>query len=378
MRALHMGRRQAGLQLRRFDELVQAPSLSAVLGQPEAAPARAVVRRAAVHASVIALYREALQQLANWLVLPLGAGGILLVTDALLGRWEPQVPASRLAAVAGGCLVLNVLLLVWAVVADRVGIHAAGAGAAAVVGAVGLVATDAGPPAAVRVALVFSMVPAAAYLATLPLVVIAYAVAIRLSWLIDPRARIILGLLQCLHQTAAGAAWLQDGLRRKQVLGSLERLSRIAQRDLPKLLPLASSDRQTRLDLRDQAYAIAARLRECKQRVVLPSARTHTELPLELAGLFLHACCQEWQEMGGPNPDSRAPGRLARISRRVGAALLLAVAAFAIPAVFHNSLPGDASRYVRDVLIVSAVLALVPLPQDMVTRIPDTFAGALR
>ena len=82
--------------------------------------------------------------------------------------------------------------------------------------------------------------------------------------------------------------------------------------------------------------------------------------------------------MGGPNPESRVPGRLAQIARRVGAALLLAVAAFAIPAVFHDSLPGDAPRYIRDVLLVSAVLALVPLPQDVVTRIPDTFAGALR
>ncbi|WP_030548627.1 hypothetical protein [Streptomyces albus] len=99
---------------------------------------------------------------------------------------------------------------------------------------------------------------------------------------------------------------------------------------------------------------------------------------MDLARLLLHTCREEWEDLRPAEPPARLPGRWARLAKRLAAALLLTVAAFAVPAVFHASLPEAAGRNVRDLLLVSAVLCLVPVRNDVVNRIPDTFAGAVK
>jgi hypothetical protein len=338
------------------------------------------VRAAAVHTSVIALYQGTLQRIAVWTLLPLSAAAMYVLTDTVMNQRDRPPSAVRVLAVAGSCLAFNALALVFTVVTDRPGLHALGAGAGATGGVVVLVATG-GPghldPAAQTV-VVLAVSPAVVYLASAPLAVAAYLVAVRLAWLVDPRARIVLGLLQCLHHVTVDTTWLHHRAPRRQLINSLDRMARTAQHDLPRLLPLSSSDPDTRRRIREQAHAIATQLRDCKRRVVLPSASDSDGLRAELTRLFVHACRDEWNEVGAPDPPARLPGRLERLAKRLAGTLFLVAAAYAVPALFGAQLSASAADNVRDVLLLSGMMCLVPLPQDLVNRIPDTFAGSLR
>ncbi|MEU4683027.1 hypothetical protein [Streptomyces xinghaiensis] len=377
--ALAAGRLQTQRCFAILDGLSRGSPASPVLTGPGTAPVRAAVRAAAVRGSVIAVYREKLQRVSAWLALPLCGAAVLWLAGRLLGPGgAPQPPTAGAAVLAAGGLLLNAVLLVCAVVAGRPALHAAGAVAGALFGMAVLLFPTGPPPFALRVLLLFVLTPAAMYAAFAPLLVMAYLTAVRLARIVDPRARIILGLLQCLHRVSAGTGWLHQRVPRRQVLGSLERIARIAQYDLLRLLPSTVSDPETRLRHADHAYAIATRLRECKRRAVLPSAGAREDLPVELAQLLLHICREEWEDLRAADPPSRLPGRMARLAKRLAATLLLMVAAFALPALFHASLPEPAGRNVRDLLLVSAVLCLVPLRNDVVNRIPDTFASALK
>lgn len=377
-RTLAAGRRQAVRHLRMLDAMVRHGPAVGVLSSPQAAPVRAAVRSAAVCTCIITLHRDALQRLSAWLALPLCSAATLFLTAELLGRWHTHPPIAHVVLLGIGCLVFNIVLLVCAVVAGRTAFHAAATAVVALVDVVVLLASPTHLPTASQILIVLTLGSAAIYLAFAPLVLVAYATALRLARLVDPRARIILGLLRCLHHTAVGTAWLHDRASRNRVLKSLEQVARTAQNDLPRLLPRPATDAQTQARLKEQAYAIATRLRQCKQRAAMPAADAGGEVPVELAGLLTQACRQEWNDLRAGDPPSRLPGRVERVARRLAAALLLSVAAFAVPAAFGSSISAATTRNFRDILLVSSVACLVPLPQDVVKRIPDTFAGTLK
>lgn len=123
---------------------------------------------------------------------------------------------------------------------------------------------------------------------------------------------------------------------------------------------------------------ITTRLRACKLTAALPTSSARTDVPVEIAKLLRHACREEWTELEAADPPSQMPGRIERFGRRLGSALLLAVAAFALPAAFGSSIPSATADNFRDILLVSAVVCLIPLPSSVAQRIPDTFAGTLK
>ncbi|WP_158711116.1 hypothetical protein [Streptomyces albus] len=139
----------------------ESPAAPALTG-PGTAPVRAAVRAAAVRGSVIAVYREKLQQISAWLALPLCAAAVLWLAGLLLGSGGPQgTTAAGAAALAAGGLLLNAVLLIRAVAGGRPAPHAVGAAAGAVPGTAVPPLPDGPPSFALRVLVLFLRHPAA-------------------------------------------------------------------------------------------------------------------------------------------------------------------------------------------------------------------------
>jgi hypothetical protein len=363
-------RRQSAYYLEMYAAALEHPSVVGVLGG-ERLPLRQAVRSAAVRACVAHLYRDRLQNLAAWLGLPL-VTGVTFATIYLILTVPNPGPRIITAAITTTVAVLaTALSLVMAVLTRHAMAHFIGSIVLAAVPAVGILGLSL-PQGPARLVLVGCVAPLAMYLAFTPLMLAAYMVARHVGTIIDPRARIVLGLLACLHATATRRGWLHKSDVRDQITMALERVARIADHDLPRILVRRARDDRTQEWLRARCRSIAARVRESKQRLLFPEETTGTEFPAEVAGLLLHACRDEWDRL---EPEHEAADRssLTRtLLRHIGLSLILFAAAIVIPRI-ASVLPGDVAQHVRNALLITGVLALVPVPREELRRIPDVF-----
>ena len=230
---------------------------------------------------------------------------------------------------------------------------------------------------AARAFTAFCVTPAAMYAAFLPMIIVAYWYAWRLTRTIDPRARLVIGLLRCTHQISRDARWLHDAHARDQIAARLEQVARSAERDLPRLLARSAQDASTKTWLREHAKLIGARIRECKRSLVLPDSRSHEVIPGELLRLLLQAASNEWESMSAQQPPPKSNGLLRKYAPHAAAGLMLIAAALALPEILPV-LKGTAGTNLRTVLLLSGFVALVPLDADSLNRIPDAFAEAVK
>jgi hypothetical protein len=280
------------------------------------------------------------------------------------------------AATAGGAMIGVVTLLV-AVAFERPGTHFALMAALAVLG----VAVEFPPTRAFSVLqhafTAFCLAPAAMYMAFLPMIVIAYGYARRLTKTVDPRARLVIGLLRATHLLSRDARWLHDARARDQAAIQVERAARVAERDLPRLLSRRLQDVGTRSWIHERSRLIGARIRECKRQLLLPGTNAREAIPSELLRLLLHAVSSEWDSMCAQQaPPSRIRGLLRKYAPHAASGIILVVAGLVLPEVLP-ALKGTAGSNLRTVLVLSGLVALVPLDGGSLNRIPDAFADAV-
>jgi ATP phosphoribosyltransferase len=215
------------------------------------------------------------------------------------------------------------------------------------------------------------------YAAFLPMIAIAYGYVWRLVRTIDPRARLVIGLLHSVHMASRDARWRHDARVRDQVAMQIERTARVAERDLPHLLVYRTQDPGTSSWMRERSQLIGARIRECKRSLLLPDREALDTIRSELLRLLLHATSSEWDAMcAQQSPPSRFRGLLRKYAPHVITGALLVVAGLALPE-FFPVLKGPAGSNLRTFLILSGFVALVPLDSGGLNRIPDAFAGAV-
>lgn len=365
------GRRQATHYLRMHDEILACAWAQAVVPPGARPELRAAIRSAALRLSVSSLTRDSLQRAAMWFSIPLA----IMLAAAVPVIVGGPVTYTILAALAGA--VTWVVTLLVAVAWGKAVLHATLMAALAVLGiAIDFPSAELTRAEADSVT-VFCVIPAAMYAAFLPMAVIAYFYAWRLARIIDPRARLVIGILRCTYQTSHDSRWLHDLRTRDRAAVLLEQAARAVERDLPRLLPRRAQDAATRAWLRETAQLISARIRECKRALLLPDRESRDAVPGTLLQLLVHAAGDEWDAMCAQQPPpSKTAGILRRYIPRVATAFVLIAAGLVLPEILP-ALRGTAGLNFRTVLLLSGAVALVPADSAGLNRIPDAFAHAV-
>lgn len=357
------------------DEVLADQRARAIVPPGRQAAFRSAIRSAALRLSVSSMARESLQRAAMWFGIPaallLAAAVPFIVTaPAFHGITYAAIAAALGAAIGAGTLLVSA--------AWRQGtLHFVSMVALAVLGVaidfphVGITQT------AARAFTAFCVTPAIMYAAFLPMIVVASGFAWRLGRIIDPRARLVISLLRCVHQAARDTRWLRDGQERDRMAIHIERAARIAEHDLPRMLTRRTNDPGTREWLRQSAGLTAARIRECKRLVLLPDTHAGETLSVELLRLLLYATADEWDSMHAQQPPSKTTGPLRRYAPHATAAIVLIVAGLVLPEILP-ALRGVAGANFRTVLVLSGLVGLVPLGEGGLNRIPDAFADAVK
>lgn len=341
--------------------------------RPEHLPMlRSTVRAAALSVAVFGIWREALQRLAVAVTPPMSAVSAIGVSWVTLCLWSPSPPWTWVAAAATTGLVVGVVTLVALVVVARGALHVVVALALAACGMVTAAVTRE-PTSLIQILVAASLVPVAIYAAVVPMMIVAYVVAWRLGRFVDPRARVILGLLDCACDVASGRLERRGLAARVEVAAKLERTARALEHDLPRVIHRRAQDTDTRRWLRDEATRIAARIRSSKRLLALPE-QDDDALLRELATMLLRACRDEWRWFSRDVTASRSPGLWIRIARRLGAASVLIAAGVLLPGLLDSTFTETTTDTLRTLLVISGVMLLLPLPRDTLSRIPDTFA----
>jgi hypothetical protein len=374
-RLARAGRQLAGHYARMQDEVLANAWAQAVVPPDKLVGLRSAIRSAALRVSVSSLTRDSFQRAAMWCSIPAAVLLTAAVPFIVAGPALQDIGYTAGAAVAGA--VAGVVTLLIAAVLGRALLHFALMMALAVLGVVIEFPHAAVTLAGSRAFTAFCVTPAAIYVAFLPMVVVAYGYAWRLTRTIDPRARLVIGLLQCTHEIAYDSRWLHDGYARDRVATRLEQIAWIAERDLHRLLAKRARDDSTSAWLREYGQLVGARIRECKRRLLLPDTRARDTIRSELLQLLLHATASEWDAMRAQQPPTTRRGLLRRYAPHAATGLLLIAAGLILPELLP-ALKGAAGSNLRTVLLLSGFVALVPLDKDSLNRIPDAFADAVK
>ncbi|MGD0560079.1 MAG: hypothetical protein ABSA93_34570 [Streptosporangiaceae bacterium] len=357
------------------DEVLANSWAQALVPTDRLARLRSAIRSAALQLSVSSLTRDSLQRAAMWFSIPtvvlLTAAVPFVVPDPGHRDIAYIATATAVGAVAG------VVTLLIAAPRGQALLHFALVAALAAFGVALEFPHASVAPAASRAFTAFCVTPAVIYVAFLPMIIVAYGCAWRLTRTVDPRARLVIGLLRCTHQIAHDSRWLHDGRARDQVAERLEQVARIAERDLPRLLSKRARDDSTKTWLREHGQLIGTRIRECKRRLLLSDTQARDAIRSELLELLLHATASEWDAMRAQQPPAKRSGLLRRYAPHAATGLLLIAAGLALPEILP-ALKGAAGSNLRTVLLLSGSVALVPLDNDGLNRIPDAFADAIK
>ena len=369
-RLARAGRRLTIHYIRLQDEILVHPWAQVIVPLGTRSELRSAIRSAALRLSVASLTRDSLQRAAMWSSVPMG----IMLAAAVPFLVGGPIAYTAPAVVAGA--VVGVVTLLVAAAWQRALLQATLIVVLAVLGIAIELPQTAVPPAAADAFTTFCVTPAAMYAGFLPMAVIAYGYAWRLVRIIDPRARLLIGLLRCVHQMSRDARWLHDARTRDRTAAQLEHVARIAERDLPRLLSRRAQDAATKAWLRESAQLIGTRIRECKQALILPDAQSREAVPGDLLQLLLHAASSDWNSMRAQQPPPKTAGPLQRYGPRAATAIVLIVAGLVLPEILPV-LKGAAGSNLRTVLLLSGFVALVPVNSDSLNRIPDTFADAV-
>lgn len=374
---LRTGRRRAAYCLGLLTDATGHPTVSQVLSPEHLPLLRSSIRSAALGVTVFGLWRDALQRLAVFVTPPMSLVVAIVASWLTLLVWSPRPGWALIIVAAGFGFIVSVTTLLILVVVNRGTTHVIIASVLAACGAA-LIILVPGPSMLIRVLTAAFLVPAAMYVGATPLMVIAYVVARRLGRFVDPRARVILGLLDCTCDVAAGRLERRGMAARVEIAAKLERTARALEQDLPRVIRRRAQDADTRRWLRDEASRIAARIRSGKRLLALPS-HDDDALLRDLATMLLSACRDEWGWFSDGMTAKPTSSLWKRIARHVGAAAVLITAGIALPELLGTAVTGTTADALRAFLVISGALALFPLPKDGLNRVTDTFghvAGA--
>ncbi len=358
------------------DEVLAMPWAPAIVPADRLDRLTSTIRSAALQLSAPSLTRSSLQRVAVWCDVPAAIAFAAAVPFIVAGLAFPGI-AYAAAATAAGAVTAAVTLLI-AVAWGRAATHFALMVALAVLG-VGIEFPRAGvTPTLVHAFTAFCVTPAAMYAAFLPMITVAYAFAWRLIRMVDPRARLVIGLLRCAHLLSRDTRWLHDARARDHAAAQIERTARVAERDLPRLLARRAQDPGTRSWILGRSQLMGVRIRECKRSLLLPDWQAREAIPSELLRLLLHATSSEWDAMcAQQGPPSKVGGLLRRYAPHAATGILLIAAGLALPEILPV-LKGTAGSNLRTVLVLSGLVALVPLDGGTLNRVPDAFADAVK
>lgn len=363
--AAHYGRQQ--------HEVFARPWALAAVSADQLPHVMSTIRSAALQLSAASLTRKSLQRAAIWCDVPVGVSLTVFIPFVTSGPALSGIAYTALATACGVFMAVSTLVV--AAASGRAGMHFALMAALAVLG----IAIELPPsrinPTVANAFTAFCVAPAAVYAAFLPMIGIAYVKAWRLTATIDPRARVVIGLLDAVYLASSDARWLHDRRARDRIAMQLERTARMAERDLPRLLTRRIQDPGTSSWVRDHSKLIGARIRECKRKLVLPDTEALDTIRCDMLQLLLHATFNEWDAMCAQQPPPpKLYGFLRRYAPHVITGILLVVAGVALPE-FLPALKGAAGSNLRTILVISGIVAFVPVDGGALNRIPDAFAG---
>src|SRR5215469_1039952 len=202
------GRRLADHFVGLQDEILEHPWAQAIVPSDKLPVLRSSIRAAALRLSVASLTADSLQRAAMWCSIPAAIVLAVAVPFVVAGPALSDITYTAAGATAGA--VTGVVTLLVAAAWGRAMSHATLMAALAVAG----IAIEFPQPTvsqtAARAFTAFCVTPAAMYAAFLPMIIVAYWYAWRLTRTIDPRARLVIGLLRCTHQISRDARWLHD------------------------------------------------------------------------------------------------------------------------------------------------------------------------
>jgi hypothetical protein len=361
---------------RLYTALRRDPLLDPLLASPQATTLARGLRSAAPYSGVSMLYQRRLRRSTAVLVIPVIVAANLALVSLGEVRWHLLPSAAQLTWSTLLQTVCTVWLLILIVVLNRSKAYFISSMCLALAGACIMAVTTRPPDVMIRLLIIICMAPSATYAAFLPFIASAQVVAWRLSSTVDPRARIILGLARC-TATAVKGEWRRRGGARDSMLRSIEQVARTAERDFARIMHRTGSDASTSAWLREQGWTIAARLRQCKQIILLPDPDAVRTVAVDLCELLILACSDKWTDFHANATPPKWRNLAPAILRRLGAAALFCAVALVMPWVLRRSLTPQEAENLRDVLLVAAATLLVPLPMDVVQRIPDTFSDVL-
>jgi len=207
-RLARTGRRLIGYYISLQDEILMHSWAQAIVPPGTRSELRSAIRSAALRLSVASLTRDSLQRAAMWSSVPMAILLAAAVPFLVGGPIAYTAPAVAVGAVIG--VVALLVTAAW----GRALLHITLIAALAVLGIAIEFPRAAVPPAAADAFTAFCVTPATMYAGFLPVAVIAYGYAWRLTRIIDPRARLLIGLLRRVHQMSRDARWLHDARTR--------------------------------------------------------------------------------------------------------------------------------------------------------------------
>jgi hypothetical protein len=132
--------------------------------------------------------------------------------------------------------------------------------------------------------------------------------------------------------------------------------------------------------LRAEGAKVSAGLHKLQQAILAPNRDTGDAVLESLDAAFKNACQGDWEKLhvsDPPAPVQNQPNWLARMGPRIGVAIGLLAAAFAIPAVLGKTLSAGAGTTLTVTLVITALTALAA-PSTAVSTVASDIAGLVK
>jgi hypothetical protein len=364
--------------LAEFDAATAQPPIRLVISGEDRVVCRRVVRSAAAQVAIRSLYLQRLRQAVTVIYVvsfvPLCYAPVLFLSI----RWRVT---ESIANTILDVLFVGVVAVVLTVAVQRyfgsIGFFWAVIGCLLAAAPI-IASSDRYPGQMVVVTAATLLVPALFYGLFVALVPLSFIV----SWItrrrIDPRATVIIALLDCIYYSAVKTSWVRTRPGRQRYLAMLELAARSAERDLGRIVTGSASDPATRDWARSKGRGVAASIRQLKHIVVDGNDDLLEQLGRAIGCLFVSLCAGKWPTFDGESRVSRAKTLAATALKRLATSAVLIGVGFVIPVVFSNVFEGTKGTTFFLTLTVSGLLALVPLPRDSLNPIPETLRGLMK
>jgi hypothetical protein len=358
--------------VRMFDLCHTHSSLHALLSADDVRMARSVVRSAGVRVASLEMFRRQCEAMSVRIYV-----GILILGSVLLALWLPRLTSETVdrAGVAQVAFVLLLVSLLYSLVLGREGGRwSVAAGVAGTAAAVGLMSYfRSGSADRFSVFLLGLLGPLVALTSTAVVALAGFAWLRIVKRRVDPRAILVIGLLEGVHYCVNDIAWSRTGAGLRSFAAMLEGLARIAERDIVVSGRRLGRDAVTGAWLKEKSGLVAARIRDAKKPLLLPNSDFVAGMEKRVTPMFVAACRGDWEELGSQASIPAAKSRFSLLWPKLMTATTLATSAFVLPSLLPDTAKAEAASSLRVALLLGAMLAFMPSSAGPTSLVPEVF-----